>query len=525
MFLAEGTIVDDKYQVISSIGLGGMGVVYEAKQIGLDRLVALKLISYMPSDKEELARFEREALVLSKLQHINIVQFYAYGVWQSFPYIIMERISGVSLQKKLSNNEQIPTDQIIDYAIQICDGLEHAHSNFVFHRDVKPSNIIISTAADGKQVVKLIDFGLAKLVGFSVQKLTQTNTAVGSVMYMSPEQCSAKKVDARSDIYSVGCLLYQCFAGGPPFSADNAVAVMFLQTNEPVEKCPGWTALPEAVQSIIARCMSKDPAQRYPSCSAVRDDLIQLSRMELTLEAPPVVLSTSASTVGTMPSPRIYMNNSLGLAMALCAICLAAIYYFTTRNDTMSGANIKTGSIISIETPRETLIRATHINNGIIDAKTAQQLKSALHHCSQDTTMDPDVLLEGYVRLLHYYKQTGDYDMLRAAARVALDNCRRTKNGPKYAVLLILAHQLCEQVGCELSLVKDLEETLAQFPTMPKFLKGNLSYLLARDYLRLGRNSEAKPILNELKGENAEQWEDIAKLRQTYQRQQVSLPR
>ncbi len=335
MFVAEGTLIDDKYEVICSIGMGGMGVVYEARQLALGRVVALKLLSFVSSDfKEEVARFEREAYILSRLQHINIVQFYAFGIWQDFPYIVMERISGVSFQKRLAKNEPLPTTQILDYAIQICAGLEHAHLHSIFHRDIKPSNIIISTTSEGKDVVKLIDFGLAKLVGCSVQKLTQTNTALGSVMYMSPEQCVGKKADARSDIYSLGCLLYHCFTGEPPYSADNAIAVMFQQTNEPVQTCSHWTELPEAVQCIIARCMSKEPAQRYQTCSAVRDDLVRLSQVVLHITQPPPVSRTKISNVGAMSSLWANLRSNCVPAMVISALCLAVAFYFVAPDHT-----------------------------------------------------------------------------------------------------------------------------------------------------------------------------------------------
>ncbi len=521
MFIAEGTIVDDKFEVVSSIGVGGMGVVYEAKQLGLDRLVALKLLSCAPSDaKEELVRFEREAFVLSKLQHINIVHFYAYGVWQSYPYIAMERISGVSLQTKLSKNEPIPIAQIIDYAMQICDGLEHAHSHSVFHRDIKPSNIIISTSAEGKDVVKLIDFGLAKLLGISVQKLTQTNAALGSVMYMSPEQCvGSKTIDARSDIYSIGCLLYHCFTGEPPYSADNAISVMFQQTNEPVDKCDRWTALPEAVQAIIARCMSKDPAQRYQNCSTVRGDLIRLSKTELIVSAPHAVARSNTSVATVAASPGRILRSYFAPAMAALAICLAMVYYFTTRHHTLANTEGKKVSTAAIETPKETLTRVAHHDQlSIPDPESANQLLEALRHCSQDTTIDRNVLLVGYGRLVNYYQRHDDKKNLRAAAHEGLENCRRATNLEVYGTLLAIYHRSLQEMACELSLASELKQILTKSKDMSPRTETELSILLAEDYLKLGRDNDAKPILDKIKPQTEDQRAQIAALRQRYKK-------
>ncbi len=519
MFIAEGTLIDDRYEVITSIGMGGMGVVYEAKQLALDRVVAFKLLSFVSSDfREEVARFEREAYILSRLQHVNIVQFYAFGIWQNFPYIVMERIFGVSLQKKLAKNEPLPTAKIIDYAEQICAGLQHAHSHSVFHRDVKPSNVIISNSLEGNDVLKLIDFGLAKLADSGVQKLTQTNTTLGSVMYMSPEQCVGNKADARSDIYSLGCVLYHCFTGEPPYCADNAIAIMFQQTNEPVETCRRWTELPEPVQAIIARCMFKDPAQRYQSCSAVRDDLTRLAQVDLHAAAPSVVSRPNVPFISTMIRSGAKFGTVVPI-MLLSAICLAMTFYFVTQDHTLAKTEGKATSTGVVETHKEMLTRfVRHAELPVASRASAKQLSDALHHCAQDATINPNVLLMGYQRLLVYYQNEKDSSKLRSVARDALYNCRRATDGYLYSNILIIYHRSCDEVGCGLSLSNELECVLMKFPEIEMGTKTELSLLLASDHLRLGNEKDAKAILDKIEPVRKDHRDATAKLRQACQK-------
>lgn len=276
--LDEGTLIDGKYEVRRAIGSGGMGVVYEVHHANMDRLLALKLVTYAPSDDEEnIRRFEREAKILSRLSHPNIVQFFSYGLWTVYPYIAMELLTGTSLAKKIAQAEAsgqaLDARSILQIAVQICDALNHAHSDGIFHRDIKPSNILI--AEDGR--IKLIDFGLAKLTGVDGhQKLTQTGMALGSVIYMSPEQVLGHKVDARSDIYSLGCVLYECFTGESPFTADTGIGIMFLHLNEKIGQAKRWKEVPTGVQQVIAKCLAKDPKRRYSTAAELKSDVDDL---------------------------------------------------------------------------------------------------------------------------------------------------------------------------------------------------------------------------------------------------------
>lgn len=283
MLLPNGTVIDGKFQVRGTIGSGGMGVVYEAYQAAFERMVALKLLTYAPSDKDtDVARFEREAQVLSRLTHPNIVRFYSYGVWRGYPYIAMERLHGANLQKLIAEFENgLRVDVALPIVMQIVSALEHAHEQGVFHRDVKPSNVILTRLSPDTYEVKLIDFGLAKLTGIDgKQKLTQTGQALGSVMYMSPEQCLGTPVDGRTDIYGVGCLLFHCLTGQPPFNAENGVAMMFQHLNEPVMNSDGWSRLTPPMKQIIGRCLAKQVQHRYAGAAELQADLQRIAAGE-----------------------------------------------------------------------------------------------------------------------------------------------------------------------------------------------------------------------------------------------------
>jgi len=335
MLITEGSLIDGKFQIGSTIGHGGMGIVYEAIQLGLDRVVALKLLFNVPEEsKDEIVRFEREALILSKLSHINIVQFYAYGTWSGFPYIAMERLAGDSLQKMLAKNAHLSVPKTIEFARQISEGLEHAHAHGIYHRDIKPTNIIITTGPDSRLILKIIDFGLAKLTGSSVQKLTQTNTVLGSVQYMSPEQCTGRSVDHRSDVYSLGCLIYHCLTGDPPYSADNAVAVMFQQVNEPVQNTSGWQRLPNGLQKLVARCMEKEPADRFQSCAELREELIQAAQSDsvVSISSSQNPVAAKADLVNEHFGRKKLPKKSAAIsALAITTVVVAAIVYFSAH--------------------------------------------------------------------------------------------------------------------------------------------------------------------------------------------------
>ncbi len=344
MFLDPGTIIDGKYEVRGMIGSGGMGVIYEAHQAAVDRLVAVKVLTYATTgSSSDLQRFEREALILSRLSHPNIVQFLGYGLWENYPYIVMERLTGISLQKVLAQSDspaQSDRPEILPIAIQICDALHHAHEEGVLHRDIKPSNIILTKELTGstESIAKLIDFGLARLTGIDGrQKLTQTGMAIGSVQYMSPEQCAGQVVDARTDIYALGCVLYECFTGEPPFTADNGVAMMFQHLNEPVTATPKWNTLTPSQQHVLAKCLAKRPQHRYVSAAELREDLLALSADETPRSAPAQIEPAPQAAGKRSFSRTAVLAALLVVAATVCIILAINNAGIAPKDDTLSG--------------------------------------------------------------------------------------------------------------------------------------------------------------------------------------------
>lgn len=283
----EYTIIDDRYEVLSRLGTGGFATVLKARQIQFGRLVALKLIKPdVALDEDSLARFEREARILSTLKHRNLPVFYGFGHWNGMTYLATEFIDGKPLLSFIEEHGHMDFRTTLSVMKQLCSALACAHANGVIHRDVSAANVLLSETQEVTDYklasVKVIDFGLAKdLYATAAQKLTEAGVAIGSVHYMSPEQCVGGFVDARSDIYSVGCLLYHCITGTPPFNGEHSVVVMTqhceLTMPRLVDK---FGELNEeqitALQIVIDQATAKDPSNRFSSMKELEDALTTL---------------------------------------------------------------------------------------------------------------------------------------------------------------------------------------------------------------------------------------------------------
>jgi len=261
------------YKILEKIGEGGMGVVYKAQDTKLDRLVALKFLpEHLLYDPTSKARFIQEAKGASAINHPNITTVYEIDEVEGKSFIAMEFIEGKSL-KQLINERELPVNQTIDIAIQICEGLNKAHQSGIVHRDIKPENILI-----GKDdLVKILDFGLAKLKG--VSKLTQTGTTTGTVSYMSPEQASGEEVDQRSDIFSLGVVLYELLTGQLPFKGEHQAAIIYSICNEEPEPLARYkSGVPEELQRIVKKTLAKDRQERFQHVDDLLADLKRLKR-------------------------------------------------------------------------------------------------------------------------------------------------------------------------------------------------------------------------------------------------------
>ena len=276
-----GVIVGTHYQILSMIGRGGMSTVFKARHQLLKKMVALKILTpQFRVDQQKLLRFQQEAISVGRLDHPNIIKIYEFDVPdESEPYLVMDYVDGSSLADEIAR-KPLALSRALNIFKQICRGLSHAHKKGVIHRDLKPSNIMISAEkSDEKKVpiseqIKIVDFGIAKILTPEIPaiKLTQTGEIFGSPLYMSPEQCMGKSPDARSDIYSMGCLIFETLTGKPPYEGDNVLETIHLHM---YGVPPLTTTLvpslehSEAINTIILRCLAKIPDDRYQSMDEV----------------------------------------------------------------------------------------------------------------------------------------------------------------------------------------------------------------------------------------------------------------
>lgn len=275
--LTCGRTFDGKYQIVQELGRGGMGHVFKAFHRELGRYVALKVLSLSNISDDAVRRLEREAQALSQLHHNSIVAVYGFGFAESIPYLVMEFVEGETLESEFLDDRPLPVEQTVSIMLQLCDAIDYTHRNGIIHRDLKPENVMI-TSREGKFKIKLIDLGLARIIpdaGRNLQKITETGTALGTAIYMSPEQCTGEQADERSDIYSLGVIMFRCLTARFPFDAASDVALMRMHiTEEP----PALTDfLPQlnipGLQSIINRCLAKEPSRRYSSVCELAADL------------------------------------------------------------------------------------------------------------------------------------------------------------------------------------------------------------------------------------------------------------
>lgn len=274
--LSKGQKINNRYEIVKSIGEGGMANVYLANDKILDRKVAVKVLrGDLSSDDKFIRRFQREALSVSNLSHPNIVEVYDVGEEDGEYYIVMEYIEGKTLKQLLKKRESLTLTEVIDIMTQLTDGISHAHESYIIHRDIKPQNIMIQD--DGR--IKITDFGIA--MALNATQLTQTNSVMGSIHYLPPEQASGKGATVKSDIYSMGILMYELLTGTVPFKGDNAVEIALKHMKDKIPSIRKQDpSIPQSVENILLKATAKNPRNRYDTAKEMHEDLLNCLKEE-----------------------------------------------------------------------------------------------------------------------------------------------------------------------------------------------------------------------------------------------------
>jgi eukaryotic-like serine/threonine-protein kinase len=312
-----GAVINGKFRITSIVANGGMGRIYRAEQLPLGRIVALKVLHTKYTSHDDDPQFQRrfflEASILSKLQHPNIVTVFDYGRIESAEdesyFMAMEYLPGETLHRRLRALGALPPVEALAIIRQLARGLREAHRNDVVHRDLKPSNIMLVPEEDGNELVKILDFGLVKVLSDESEELTKEGSFLGSPRYMSPEQIAHGKVDHRTDIYSLGVIVYQCLCGRTPFENENSVHTLMAHLQLPIppmrERNPS-VDVPEVLENFARHCLEKDSSARPGS---MEDFLRELRECEMALGlAPQSSPHTQSVTGGFATTARVSAN-------------------------------------------------------------------------------------------------------------------------------------------------------------------------------------------------------------------------
>ncbi len=267
--IVKGSIINDRYQIIKTLGEGGMANVYLAHDNILDRNVAVKVLrGDLANDEKFVRRFQREALSASSLSHPNIVEMYDVGEDDGQYYIVMEYVDGKTLKQVLKQRGHLSITEVVDIMLQLTDGLAHAHDAYIIHRDIKPQNIMILSNG----MIKITDFGVATALNST--QLTQTNSVMGTVHYLPPEQANGKGSTVRSDIYSMGIMMYELLTGLVPYKGESAVEIALKHLREPLPSVRKVDpTIPQSIENVIIRATAKNPKNRYTDAREMHEDI------------------------------------------------------------------------------------------------------------------------------------------------------------------------------------------------------------------------------------------------------------
>src|ERR1700740_2672099 len=330
--------LSDRYELGEILGFGGMSEVHLARDVRLHRDVAVKVLrADLARDPSFYLRFRREAQNAAALNHPSIVAVYDTGEADTptgpLPYIVMEYVDGVTLRDIVHTDGPLPAQRAIEIIADACQALNFSHQAGIIHRDVKPANIMINTT----NAVKVMDFGIARAIADSGNSVTQTAAVIGTAQYLSPEQARGDSVDARSDVYSLGCVLYEILTGEPPFTGDSPVSVAYQHVREdPVPPSKRHEGISAHLDSVVLKALAKNPDNRYQTAAEMRADLVRVHNGE-TPEAPKVLTDAERSSLHggprTDPLPRQPLdrpdNDRVGGPIGRWVVAVAALAVLT----------------------------------------------------------------------------------------------------------------------------------------------------------------------------------------------------
>ena len=311
------SVADGRYRLEAPLGRGGMAEVHRGVDVRLGRLVAVKLLGgHLAADSAAQARFRREAQAAASLNHPSIASVYDTGedtdpsTGVSIPYIVMELVEGPTLRSVLDDVGPLPPQRALEITRSVLAALGHSHAAGIIHRDIKPANVMLTPAED----VKVMDFGIARVID-DTSSLTQTAAVIGTAQYLSPEQASGKQVDLRSDLYSVGCLLFELLVGRPPFVGDTSISVAYQHVREaPVAPSQLNPAINAEIDAVVLKALAKDPDERYQSAQEMADDLDRLltgAAPGAAVPVPPAPQTTAlAQTAMTSPTQTMPLTRA-----------------------------------------------------------------------------------------------------------------------------------------------------------------------------------------------------------------------
>lgn len=324
--LQPNSIWNKCFRIEELLGMGGAACVYKAEHLSLNCMVALKIMHSTDTDDVSVARFLREARVISSLTHHNVVMLRQFGQAEQRLFMALEFVEGMTLAQLLKQVGTLPAERSVGIIRQVCAGIQAAHDAGIIHRDLKPSNILICADHEKSDFVKIIDFGIARSqLSNGDATLTQTRVVVGTPNYISPEQCSDGVIDQRCDIYSIGCILYELLCGQPPFVDENVLMVLSRHIHEEVATVPCLEPIPHTLRDIVVRCLAKDPSKRFSCCRELASVLANID------------WNTQRIVTGKLGRPE---KRSRVLQVGICCAVLLTLcgilFYTNNRNRDLS---------------------------------------------------------------------------------------------------------------------------------------------------------------------------------------------